>query len=131
MCPSLRYPVFGDDDDLIRAPDGGQPVRDGDGGPVFREFLQALLDPAFALIVQGAGRFVQDQDGRILQEHAGNRDALFLSAGEAGAAFSHKGIVSVRQLFDKVMDIGAFRGRDDLIHGSSGPAVGDVVADCP
>ncbi len=43
MCPPLCDPVFGDDDDLVSAPDRGQPVGDGDGCPVFGELFQALL----------------------------------------------------------------------------------------
>ena len=80
MCPSLCDPVFGDNDDLISSPDGGQPVGDGDGRPVFGEFFQTLLDPAFAFVVKGACRLVQDQDGRVFQEYAGNGNALFLSS---------------------------------------------------
>ena len=73
--------VVRDDQDLIRPVDGGEPVGDGDGGAVFGEFVQALLDPAFAFVVQGAGRFIQDQDGRVLQEHAGDGNTLLLAAG--------------------------------------------------
>ena len=54
-----------DDDDLVGVPDGGQPVGDGDGGTVFRQLLQTLLDVALAFIIKGAGGLVQDQDGRI------------------------------------------------------------------
>ena len=131
MCSSLRDPVLGDDDDLVRVADRGKSVCDRDGSPVFGQFLQALLDPAFAFIVQGTGCLVQDQDWRILQEHPCDGDTLLLTAGQTGAPLANIGVVSVRKLPDEVMDIGAFRGRDDLIHGSSGPAVGDVIADCP
>ena len=79
MCPPLCDPVFGDDDDLIRAPDRGQPVSDGDGRPVFGKLFQTLLNPALAFVVKGACRFIQDQDGRVFQEDTGNGDALFLS----------------------------------------------------
>ena len=79
MCPSLCDPVFGDDDDLVSAPDRGQPVGDGDGCPVFGELFQALLDPALTLVVKSACRLIQDQDGRVFQEDAGNGDALLLS----------------------------------------------------
>ena len=79
MCPSLRDPVFGDDDDLVSAPDRGKPVGNGDGRPVFGELFQALLDPALTLVVKSACRLIQDQDGRVFQEDAGNGDALLLS----------------------------------------------------
>ncbi len=80
-----------------RLPDGGKPVGDGDGCPVFRQIFQAFLDPAFTFIVQGAGGLVKDQDRRILQEHPGNGDPLFLSAGKTGSPLAHKGVIAVRQ----------------------------------
>ena len=44
--------------DFIRIADGGEAVGNGDGGAVLGQDLQALLDPAFALIVQGAGGLI-------------------------------------------------------------------------
>ena len=51
-------------------------------GPVFGQLFQAYLDVPLALVVQCAGGLVQNQDLRILQEHAGNGDPLLLAAGE-------------------------------------------------
>ena len=52
--------------DLIGVLYRGEPMGDGDGSTVMRQGIQAFLDPAFALIVQSAGGFIQDQDRRIL-----------------------------------------------------------------
>ena len=45
--------------------------------------LHVLLDDALALIIERAGRLVEDQDARIDDQRAGDRDALALPAGEA------------------------------------------------
>ena len=50
-----------------------------------------------ALVVQGAGGLVQDQDGRVLQEDAGDGDALLLAAGELDAALTDIGVVAILQ----------------------------------
>ena len=129
----MRSPFFDavlcDDDDLIGVPDGGEPVGDGDRGAVPGEFFQALLDPALALVVQGARGLVEDEDGRILQEYAGDGDALFLPAGKPCPAFTDEGVIAVREFADKVVDIGAPGGFNDLVHGGARSAVGDVVPD--
>ena len=66
MGAPLSDAVIRNDQNFIRSVYGGQPVGDGDGGAVFCEHIQTLLDPAFAFVVEGAGGFVQNQDGRIL-----------------------------------------------------------------
>ena len=50
---------------------------------VVRLFVSAFerpLDPRFGFGVQRAGRLVEDQDRRILENGAGDRDALALAA---------------------------------------------------
>lgn len=63
----FRDAVFGNHKDFVRIADRGETVGDRDGCTVFSEFFQAFLDSAFAFVVQGAGRLVQDQDGRIFR----------------------------------------------------------------
>jgi hypothetical protein len=43
--------------------------------------LQRLLDQQLGLRIDGGRGLVKDQDGRILENRAGNRNALLLSAG--------------------------------------------------
>ena len=129
MAAALYDSLVTENDDFIRVADRGKPVGDHDGGPVLGQLLQALLNVAFAFVIQSGGRFVQDQDPGILQENAGDRDPLFLPAGETGSPFSHKGIVTVRQRDDKVMDVGPLGGFYDLFIGGAGLSVGDIVPD--
>jgi hypothetical protein len=62
---------------------------------------QVLLDPGFRGHIHCAGGIIHDQDLRVLQQRAGNADALFLSAGKTGTLRSEDGIVSVRKRADK------------------------------
>ena len=68
MGSPFRDAVFGNHKDFVRIADRGETVGDRDGCTVFSEFFQAFLDSAFAFVVQCAGRLVEDQDRRILQE---------------------------------------------------------------
>ena len=67
--------------DDVAALDGGEAMCDGDGGIVALEQLsKGLVDKSFGLGVEGRGRFIQDQDVWILEQGAGDGDALFLAA---------------------------------------------------
>ena len=73
------------------------------------------------------GRLVEDQDGRILQDRAGDGDPLALAAGELGAPFADDGVQAIRHLFDELHGVsGAGRGHDRLTGCIGGSAVGDV-----
>ena len=49
---------------------------------VVRPFMDSLdggLDQPLADRVEGAGRLVEDEDARVLEQHPGERDALLLA----------------------------------------------------
>ncbi len=52
--------------DAVGVADGRQAVGDDQGGSAVRQAEQCLLYRPFALVVERAGRFVEDQDLRIL-----------------------------------------------------------------
>ena len=53
---------------------------------------QARLDLLLGLGVERRGRLVEQQDARVLQDGAGDRDALLLAAGELQAALADHGV---------------------------------------
>jgi len=73
--------------DAIGVLDGGQAMGDDEGGAALAQGVERLLDLAFRLGVKRRGRFVQNQDRRILQQGAGDGDALALAA-DSRAPFS-------------------------------------------
>ena len=67
---------------------------------------------ALALVVERAGRLVEDQDARIGDQRAGDGDALALAARQAAAALADDGVVALGQLEDEVVGAGELRRRD-------------------
>ena len=58
--------------------------------------LQRQLDQVLGLGIHAGGGIVEDQDARVGQQGAGDRQALLLPAGKGHAALAHLGIVAVR-----------------------------------
>ena len=85
-----------ENDDQVGVADGGEAVRDDQDGFADDEALEGGLDEGLAVAVEGAGGLVEDEDGGVAEEGAGEGEALFLSAGEPGAAFADEGCRSQR-----------------------------------
>ena len=109
--------------------DGRKPVRDDQGGAGRDQLVDGLLDMALGLGVQRRGGFVEDQDRRVLQQGAGDGQALPLAAGEQHAALADQGVEPLGQFLDEFPGIGLARGLDDAVFGHFiEGAVGDIVA---
>jgi hypothetical protein len=101
---------------------------DEDRAPL-HQLRQRLLDQELALRVEIGRGLVQDEDGRILEEGAGDGQALPLAAGEPDAALADLGPIAVGERRDEVVGLGQAAGVLDLGARGPGPAVGDVVLD--
>ena len=94
VCARLDDAAFFEDDDLVGVDDGREPVRDDERRAAGHQFAQRPLDRDLALGVQRRGRLVQEQDGRVAQDRARDRDPLLLPdgydtvAGERGTNLS-------------------------------------------
>ena len=91
---------------LVRMHDGVQAVGDHDAGLVRQQVRERKLDPVLVLDVGEAGGFVEHDDGRILQDGAGDGYALFLAAGQRATALTHHRVVSLRQAHDEIVAAG-------------------------
>ena len=99
-------------------------VRPGD------QAVHRLLDLALGLGVDRAGRLVEDQDARIVQQGARDGDPLALAARQRVAALADHGVVAVRQPADEVVGVGrARRRRPPAPMRGVRQAVADVVGD--
>ena len=83
--------------------------------------------------IERRGRLVQHQDRRVLEERAGERDALPLAARQLDPALAQMRVIAgaalvVLQRQDEIVRLGPRRRRLDLGIGRVGPAVADVVA---
>lgn len=61
---------------IIGIADGRKPVGNDDRGFAFSQAAEVLLNGAFCFGVYRAGRFIEDQDGGVLQNGAGNTEPL-------------------------------------------------------
>ena len=67
---------------------------------------KGLLDEHFVLGVSECCCLVKHDDGRILQNRPGKRDALLLAAGEIGALRAELGVDAVWELGEDVPALG-------------------------
>ena len=118
-----------EDEDSLGAADGAEAVGDDDGGLAGEKFVEGLLDLLFALGVEGGGGFVEDQDRSVAEEGAGEGDALFLTAGEAGAFLADDGLVAVVEIDDELVGKGVAGGFFDLLAGGIETANANVLDD--
>ena len=91
------------------------------------QLFEALAHKDLALVVEGAGGFVQNEDGRVLQEDPRDRNALLLTARELDAPLTHIGIEAVLQGADKALCARQTGRLDNFLPGRAGFAVGDVI----
>ena len=70
------------DEDLVGVNDGGETVGDDQAGAVLSGELDLGLDGLFGDRVERGGGLVEDQNGRIFEQGAGDGDALFFTPGE-------------------------------------------------
>ena len=97
MRAAFGDPALVEDDDLVGVDDGREAMGDDDRGPARGDALQGLLDRRLGPAVEGAGRLVEDQDRRVLEQGSGDRDALLLAAGKLEAALADLALIAVGQ----------------------------------
>jgi len=76
-------------------------------GVTRREFGQLLLDRPIRLDIERRGRFVQNQNRRVLQEHVGNRQPLVLLAGQLHPSLSDYRVHALLLLADEPIKPGS------------------------
>ena len=71
------------DADEVGVPDSAESMRDDECGAVTHKVLQGLLNELFGLGVECGCGFVEDKQGRVLEDSACDGYTLPLSAGES------------------------------------------------
>ena len=104
-------------------------MRDHDQRAAAAQSRQRLGDDVLVLGVQRGGRLVHQQDGSILEQRAGDGDALALAARQARAAFADRSVHALRQARDDLRHAGLARGLHEFGLGGVGLADADVVGD--
>ncbi len=115
------------DPDLVGVADGGQAVGDGEGGEAVAHALDDGLDLGLGLGIDVGRGLVEQQDGGLQVEHAGEGQQLPLPGAELLPALAHLGIQALGQAAHQVLELALLqdRGQAGLVHG---PVQHDVVA---
>ena len=92
------------------------------------DLVQRALDLLLGRRVDGRRRVVEDEDPRVGEQRARDRDPLALAAAQRQPALADARVVAVGQRRDEVVRLRALGGRDDLLaRGLVAPRVGDVL----
>ena len=106
-------------------------MRDHDGSLAFHQAVERLENQLLGAGIEFGTGLVQDQDGGVADDGAGNRDTLPLSAREGHAALSHDGVITFGHLLDELVRVRQFSRVQDFVAAGAGLAVCDVVPDGP
>ena len=88
-----------------------------------------FLHQALGFGIERRGRLIQNQDRRVLEHRARDRNTLALASGKPHALLPDNGVVALWQAFDEVMRIGEARRRDNFVEAFLHAAVSDIRAD--
>src|SRR5262245_40427880 len=80
-------------------------MGDHEAGAAVHQRPQTLLDHSFALRVEIAGRFVEDQDAGIGEDRPRDGQALSLPARQSNASLTDDRLVAVWELTDELMSV--------------------------
>ena len=86
-----------DHENAIGVHDGGEPVGDDERRAPLAQFGDCLLDVALGFRIERRGRLVEQDDRRVLDQRAGDRDALALAAGKLQAVLADRRVVARRE----------------------------------
>src|SRR5205807_5836386 len=93
-----------DHENLLGSSNRGEPVRDDECRAAAHEVAQTLLDQRFRFRIEAGGGYIEDQDARIGQDGASDRDALLLAAGKLHPAFADDRVVLVLERLREFVD---------------------------
>src|SRR3954467_14156501 len=80
MCADFPQLRFVHDDNTMGVLDGGEPVRNNQGGSVRHQTRKRFSYPEFGFGIYAGGCFVQDQYSRIVRQCPSKADELFLAS---------------------------------------------------
>ena len=104
--------------DAVGLLDRRQAMRNDERRAIARQLRKRRLDAPLGVGIERRGGLIQNQDRRILQDRARDRDALPLAAREQRAAIAHQGVEPLRQLVGKLHHVGGSRRILDRLRAS-------------
>src|SRR5207237_4511980 len=118
-----------EDEDRIRIHQRGEAVRDNNQGAALRDAQQVGVDDRLAVRIERARRLIEDQDARITDQRAGDRETLPLAARQVCRALLDKGLIAARQALDELLGAGKPRRLHDFLETRIGLGGGNRLTD--
>ncbi len=109
MMAGLDDPAVIEHENAVGADDARQPVRQNQRRAALRQPVEPPLDDRLVLGIDRRQRLVENENRRIAQQGAGDRQPLALAAGQVDAALADERAITLRQLPDEVMRVGVAR----------------------
>ena len=108
---------------------GGETVSDHEGGPFCHQTIHALLDVLFRSRIDGARRFIEDQDRRPGYRRSRDIKKLSLALTQLRAIALKNGVIALWKPHDKGMGRCHLRCLNDLLVCGIKPSVADILHD--
>src|SRR5215467_8155792 len=125
----LHQPPLVEDDDLVGLLGNAQPMRHGERAASRHCRPKRAEDLGLLARIDRGEDVVEDEDGRLRHERAGERDALPLAAREGETALADHGLPAFGKALDLRAEPRRLRGRAKPHLGCQLIAEGHVVAD--
>ena len=103
-------------------------MGDHDRGAAGEQAAHGSFDPRLGVQVDVGGGLVEDQDPRVGDQRAREREQLALAGRQLGAALADLGVIAARQLGDELVGADRGGGGADLRVVGVGAPEGDVLA---
>ena len=102
-------------------------MGDHKSGSGLHQVVERAHHQAFRFGVQRTGRLIEDQNGGVLQESAGDRQSLAFTPGQGGTPLADHGVVASGHLGDEIMRPSSPGGGLDFITGGIRPSIRDIL----
>ena len=115
MGPLFDNPAFFQHDDVVCFENGIEAVGDRDDGTSLHQATRGFFEQGLGFRVKAGGRLVENQDGRIHQEGAGQGKPLGLATAETCSPLADESLVFFRERFNKFMQVRGIGCLDHLL----------------
>jgi hypothetical protein len=106
-----------ENDDRVGVGNGREAVRDNQGRPALAQAREGLLDDQLRIGIERAGGFVENQDARVLENRAGDRQPLTFPSRKPVAALPDDRVVAAGERSDDLVNLRLPRGSFDFRAG--------------
>src|ERR1700730_1620704 len=131
MCAPLYDLTLLDNENLISPTDSREPVGDHKCGSPLHEVGESLLNHGLRFRIETRCGFIENEDARLRQNGASNRNPLSLTARELHASFAYYGLILVGETLCKLVNAGDSTSTQDLLVTRVWPRESHILPDGP